>query len=81
MAEYNPWPENCKVIEITAADNFVSEIGYKKCRDALMRYANVVLFISFPHSGGCAFDIGSNRQKVARSEIGLHYDEKKFRAL
>ena len=81
VTQYNPWPKNCQIIEITGQEDFSAGIGYKKCLNAIKDNRNVVLFMSLPHSGGHAFDIGCNRVEIARSEIGMHYDKAKLHRL
>ena len=81
MKEYNPWLDNCNVVEISGKNRFCADIGYAMCFEALKSLPNVVLCLSLPHSGGHTFDIGCNRVKIAKSEIGMHFDEVKFQTL
>ena len=35
VTQYNPWPKNCQIIEITGQEDFSAGIGYKKCLNAI----------------------------------------------
>ena len=60
IKQFNPYPQACTVVEVTIDDDFTSESGYLKVHEVIQQRTNVVLFVSFPCTGGCLFNTGIN---------------------
>ena len=60
MQLHNPFKDICAVVDITEEDDFTSEFGYNKVKSTINENAKVARFASFPCTGGCPFNLGTN---------------------
>ena len=72
MHRHNPFPGECKIVEITKEDDFTSESGYNKVVEAL-RGPNVVLFASLPCTGGCPWQLVNRKHPGCRRLLEKHH--------
>ena len=75
----NPFPAHCEIVNVTEQDDFTSEEGYQKVVKAL-REPRTALFISFPCTGGCLFNIGINA-KIPKAQAKIQGHWKLFHKL
>ena len=72
MVKHNPFGDRCKIVEITALDDFTSEGGYNKVVKALQS-PNVVIFASLPCTGGSPWQIPNSKHPACRRLINKHH--------
>ena len=80
MQQFNPYPENCKVVELTDGESFSSERGYQRVKDIALSCQNVVILFSLPCNTTGPFDPVQSREDPGGT-VGLTAHWGRFRRM